>query len=267
VKKNLLLIFLFILALIASHRQLKNDQHSFSGQSSSEYEKEERKTDQPDKFLLYHRGIRTGAAESAPGYSSNYKWREVDKARDWAAMRRRTNGRTKSNGLVEWKERGPANVPGRTRALFNIPGDASNQTWLAGAATGGIWRTSNGGDTWTETTSDFPAMPISSFASDKNGSVIYAGTGEYVSSLYSAVGNGIFKSTDQGQTWTQLPFTDDHPDFSIVTRLVVDPEDKDIIVATTVPHNLTLRGDFWLSWRSTDGGAHWDKRRRDQWIF
>lgn len=224
--------------------------------TENEEEEEEHKVDQPDKFLEYHRGIRTRADQSAPGYASNYKWLELRKARA-SQLTRLRSGRTKSSNVMAWKERGPANVPGRIRALYAVPADAANNTWLAGAATGGIWRTTDGGNTWSERSADFPVLPISSFASDNTGSVIYAGTGEFVSSVFSAIGNGIFKSTDNGVSWNQVASTANNPDFTIVTRIVVSPSNPNLVLATTVPHNLTTGTSKIM--RSTDGGATWTK--------
>ena len=217
------------------------------------------KTDKPGKFLELHRGIRTRDGELAPRYEQNYKWKELRKAKEHASARKRTtSGRTKTNGVIAWVERGPGNVPGRTRALLNVPGDATHNTWLAGSATGGIWRTSDGGNSWSERSDDFPALPISSFACTDDGSVIYASTGEFVSSVYSAIGNGIFKSTDKGQTWQQLLSTNNHPEFSVVTRVITDPADGHVIVATTVPHNLSTDNTSSIM-RSSDGGITWTK--------
>ena len=241
--------------------------HELEKEWESEYEEEEEeeKFDKPDKFLEFHRGIRTRDGESAPSYSTGYKWKELERSRLQSA-RKRTGARTKTNGVLEWKERGPGNVPGRTRALLNVAGDATNNTWLAGAATGGIWRTTDGGNTWSDRSSDFPVIPISSFGADANATVIYAGTGEYVSSVFSALGNGIFKSTDKGLTWTQLPSTNNHPEFTIVTRLAVNPADGNIIVATTVPSNLSTDNTSAIM-RSIDGGATWTKVKEITGIF
>ncbi|HYG02612.1 MAG TPA: T9SS type A sorting domain-containing protein [Chryseosolibacter sp.] len=219
------------------------------------------KWDKPEKYLEYHRGIRTKIGEATSAYPAGYKWKELRELRsNQFAQARRAAGRTHANGVQEWTERGPGNVPGRTRALHNVAGDDANNTWLAGSATGGIWRTTDGGATWSERSSEFPAMGISSFGSDDAGTVIYAGTGEFVSSLFSSIGNGIFKSTDGGVTWTQLPSTSTEvtDEFSIVTRLVVDPADPDIIVATTVPHS-NSDDETSAIMRSTDGGDTWTK--------
>jgi photosystem II stability/assembly factor-like uncharacterized protein len=142
--------------------------------------------------------------------------------------------------------------------VLNIPGDPSNNTWLAGAATGGIWRTSDGGATWSERSADFPAMPISSFAATRTGDAIYAGTGECISTFYSAIGAGIFASYNKGITWTQLSSTSNNADFAIVTRVIVNPDDKNIIVATTAPHDQSADNTSAIM-RSTNGGISWTK--------
>jgi photosystem II stability/assembly factor-like uncharacterized protein len=237
---------------IPSFRDFEHEDNSFEGR-----ETEEHKFDQPDKFLQYHAGIRTREGEAGPSYGPGYKWRELENAKLQSA-RKRASGRTQSNGVIEFKERGPANVPGRTRALLNVPGDPANNTWLAGSATGGIWRTTDGGLTWQERSADFPALPISSFASTTSGSVIYAATGEYVSSFFSAIGNGVYKSTDKGITWTSLTSTANNPDVGIITRIIVDPNNANTILVTTAPHNLSLDRSAAIL-RSTDGGTSWTK--------
>lgn len=205
--------------------------------------------------------------EGSPQYAQNYKWQELRDARQHTAARKRSSSsRTKTNGVLAWTERGPGNVPGRTRALLNVPGDASKNTWLAGSATGGIWRTTDGGASWTEKSHDFPALPISSFASTADGSVIYASTGEFVSSVFSSIGNGIFISADKGQTWEQLVSTNDNPEFSVVTRLITNPADGKTIVATTVPHNLSKDSTSSIM-RSADGGRSWAKVKEVEGIF
>jgi photosystem II stability/assembly factor-like uncharacterized protein len=233
----------------------EHDYEEYKGFEDEEDEKH--KFDQPDKFLDYHAGIRTRDGEMAPSYEPGYKWQELENAKLQSA-RKRSSGRTKSNGIIEFKERGPGNVPGRTRALLNVPGDPANNTWLAGSATGGIWRTTDGGMTWQERSADFPALPISSFASTASGSVIYASTGEYISSIFSASGNGIYKSLDKGVTWTPLPATSNNPDFAIITRMIVDPNNANAILVTTAPHSMITNKSTAIL-RSTDGGASWTK--------
>lgn len=267
-RKIILLGFCFYIFLWAGIT-LRNNSFRESGTSLAvvRENKDENKTDAPAKFLEFQRGIRARDNESSPQYEAGYKWKELRQARQLTAFRERNfAGRTKSNGVLEWVERGPGNVPGRTRALLNIAGDPNNNTWLAGSATGGIWRSSDGGTSWTEKSKDFPALPISSFAGNADASVIYAGTGEFISSVFSAIGNGIFKSLDKGQTWTQLPATNNHPEFSIVTRLIVNPSNANTIIASTVPHNLTTDKTSSIM-RSSDGGLSWTKVKEVTGIF
>ena len=224
--------------------------------------REDSHTDEPLQFFKFHEGIRKASDESKPSYKAGYKINEYQKALTAALKARnsRPEARTEdANGVIEFKERGPGNVPGRTRSLLVLPSDASKKTWLAGAATGGIWKTTDGGTSWSEKSANFPVLPISSLAmSEVNNNVIYAGTGELVSSIYSAIGDGIFKSSDQGETWSQLSSTASNPDFSIVTRIIVDPKNPSVLLATTSKSSLST-DDSSLILRSTNGGETWNK--------
>ncbi|MFM7850849.1 MAG: WD40/YVTN/BNR-like repeat-containing protein, partial [Flammeovirgaceae bacterium] len=226
------------------------------------YEREDKqeKFDEPLQFFQFHQGIRTAEGETKPGYQPGYKTKELQKA----IQRKLSNpiyARTESvNGVLEFTERGPSNVPGRTRAILVLPGDATNSTWLAGSATGGIWKTTNAGQSWVEKSGDFPVYPISSLVmSESDPNTVYAGTGEFISSIYSAVGDGIFKSTDKGETWTQLTSTASNQDFSIITRIIVSPTNKNILLASTVPSVLVTTDQKSKIFRSTNGGISWTK--------
>ena len=252
-KKILILTTLFCLAIVVAIQLKKISQENTLFSSNEQSKPAAEKTDQPNKYFEFHRGIRTRDGATSPDYTAGFIAREIR-----AAKANARNARRASNGVVEWKERGPANVPGRTRALLNIPGDPANNTWLAGAATGGIWKTTDGGTTWAEKSADFPVMPISSFsmsASDPN--LIYAGTGEYVSTRFTAIGDGIFKSADKGNTWTQLSSTAGNEQFTIVTRIITDPANADIILASTVRSAWSINSDQTSIMRSIDGGNAW----------
>ncbi|HET7153551.1 MAG TPA: sialidase family protein, partial [Candidatus Kapabacteria bacterium] len=162
---------------------------------------------------------------------------------------------------TQWNLRGPYNIGGRTRALAI---DVSNpNVILAGGVSGGMWRSSDTGSTWVKTTADDDLLSVTCVAQDTRPgktNVWYYGTGEFAGSSANAVGanyfgNGIFKSTDDGQTWNILPSTDpgnpkifDQP-FDYVFNIVPDPYNMsfDILYAATVDgiH------------RSTNGGATW----------
>lgn len=105
-----------------------------------------------------------------------------------------------------WIERGPNNVGGRTRVVFFDPTDATNSRVFAGGVSGGLWKTedisTNGG--WSLVTSLPTNLSITCFAIDPNdNNTWYLGSGEQ-STYGSAVGRGVYKTTDAGVTWNQV---------------------------------------------------------------
>jgi len=213
---------------------------------NSPQEKEEsRKASQhfngPAEFAEFHRIIRTREGEDKPGYSKGYRFRELQIAK----TKNRFAARTQSNGVLEWTERGPANVPGRTRGLVVDPDDASKNTWFAGSVGGGVWKTTDAGQAWTLITPDLANLATSVVTmAESNHDVMYVGTGEGFFNVDGISGSGIFKSTDRGLTWDHLTST---IAFGDVNRLSIDPADANIVVAAT------STGIF----RTINGGVDW----------
>ena len=165
---------------------------------------------------------------------------------------------------LNWSSRGPVNMGGRTRAVaFDIQDE---NTMLAGGVTGGVWRTTNGGQAWTKTTDPLQMHSVTSLAQDVRPGqedVWYCGTGEYygivsgtsASSQYS--GDGVFKSTDGGLTWSQLASTAsgtpqtlyDNGDMDFVWRIVTDHTD--------LANDVVLAAVYNGIYRSADGGSTW----------
>ncbi|NPA45409.1 MAG: hypothetical protein GXO49_07740, partial [Chlorobi bacterium] len=174
----------------------------------------------------------------------NYKIDELNKAK---AQLKNSEIKTKE---INWIQRGPANVGGRTRAIIVDPDDTTNKTWYAGAATGGIWKTTDGGNSWEDLTKDFTNLSVNALAmSESNTNVIYAGTGESFPGGTFLKGNGIWKTTDKGISWTQLATTATNEDFAYVNRIIIDPSNEDIVLAATEKGIL----------KTTDGGNSWNK--------
>src|SRR5438105_2204179 len=145
-------------------------------------------------------------------------------------------------------------VGNRISAVAGIPGDSS--TYYAGAASGGVWKSSDGGNRWNPVFDKQPAAAIGSLAvAPSDPSVVWAGTGEaWVIRDSDVMGNGIYKSTDAGKTWTNMGL----PDSGRIGRIIVHPTNPDIVFAcalgrATGPQQ--ERGVF----RTTDGGQHWDR--------
>ncbi len=211
------------------------------------------KADSPEMHGLIQRQLRTRDGDDGPKYGPNQVYEEYNRAKLRAS---RSRARTES---LEFIERGPGNVAGRTRALLFDPDDVDNQTWFAGSASGGIWKTTNAGTTWTFISEDIPNLGTNTLAmSAANSQVIYAGTGEHFTNDID--GAGLFKSTDKGQSWTQIADPSVYPDFKNVSRIVVDPADENTVIVTS-------RNTRWgvglqaAIYKTTDGGTNWTQLR------
>ncbi|MCS6833387.1 MAG: glycoside hydrolase, partial [Flammeovirgaceae bacterium] len=208
---------------------------------------------------LYHatmRMLKTKYGEEYPAYPRNYRHQELKKAEE---QLQRLRFRTTS---YQWDERGPSNVPGRTRGLVVDPRDPTQNTWLAGAVGGGVWKTTNGGLSWTHLTSNMPNLAIGSLAiAPSNPDVIYAGTGEAGIDGVGATGDGLYKSTDGGNTWVHLSSTSQFIDFENVSRIVVHPQNENILLVAVTADTQNYRTIGWQSaiYRSEDGGNSWIK--------
>ncbi|MGV8042390.1 MAG: hypothetical protein AB2L07_20875 [Thermoanaerobaculaceae bacterium] len=155
--------------------------------------------------------------------------------------------------LAGWEPLGPGNVGGRTRALVIVPTDPA--TMYLGGVSGGVWKTTDGGASWTTHTDELANLAINALAmhpTDPN--VLYAGTGEgYFREVVRGTGlplrgAGIFASRDGGATWSRLPSTE-NADFQWVNDLVVSRADPRRLYAATRTG----------VWRSLDEGASWQR--------
>lgn len=160
-----------------------------------------------------------------------------------------------------WANIGPAPISGsfgassgRVTAVAVHPTDAKQ--WLVGAAQGGIWRTADGGRTWSSLTDNQASQAMGAIAfAPSNPSILYGGTGEANFSADSYAGAGLLKSTDGGANWVLLATaTFSQTAFSAIR---VHPTNANMLLAATArgfggPSN-PPRGIF----KSTDGGATW----------
>ncbi|MDJ0837959.1 MAG: DUF5719 family protein [Acidobacteriota bacterium] len=198
--------------------------------------------------------IRTRADGSS--YVPGYRVTQLQKAR------KRKGKRGKA---LPWQERGPGNVGGRTRAVVVDPTDPSQNTWLIASTGGGVWKTKNAGASWYPTMEDLPNMTTTTIAiAESNPSVMYVGTGRGYGSEYQHIpGDGIFKSTDGGETWTQLESTANGQLFDAINRIVVDPRDEKIVLACGNDKYDNNGQDIGPRrsgiYRSTNGGISWTK--------
>lgn len=157
--------------------------------------------------------------------------------------------------------KGPWNVGGRTRAFAVDVTDEDHL--LAGGVSGGMWQSTDGGQNWSKTTDPGDHHSVSCLAQDtRTGKTTtwYYGSGEVTGNSASAsfsanyLGNGLYKSTDNGQTWVSLPAT--------VTGSPQSSEPWDLIWDVVVdPSNLTQDEVYAAAngrvFRSDDGGSSW----------
>lgn len=166
------------------------------------------------------------------------------------------------NALV-WNERGPNNIGGRTRALLGDINDTNNI--VVGGISGGIWRSTNSGTNWTEQTTDLQLHNSTCISQDRRTGHTnnwYVGTGEYEGNSAGGfgtpgqfTGDGVFKSNDNGVTWSLLASTSGNPPSSFnshwqyVWNVATDESNasEDEVYAATIG----------AIFRSSNGGNNW----------
>jgi photosystem II stability/assembly factor-like uncharacterized protein len=153
---------------------------------------------------------------------------------------------------MKWRLVGPG-TGGRVEAVTGIPSQPN--TYYIGTVVGGVWKTTNGGLTWTPLFNHERVASIGAIAvAPSDPEVIYVGTGEEAPRGDISFGNGIYKSTDGGKTWINVGLKG-----SLQTgKIVVDPRNADVVYVAAegdIYGPNAERGVF----RSTDGGKTWQK--------
>lgn len=139
----------------------------------------------------------------------------------------------------DWVSIGPGNIGGRIRSMVIHPQYPNPPTIWVGAVSGGVWKTTNGGDSWVTTTDTIAHMGVACMVIDpQNSNTLYAGTGE------KYVGTGVYKTVDGGAHWTPLSGT---ASFGAINRLAICPTDSQLILAATESG----------VWRTENGGGVW----------
>src|SRR5271165_4953395 len=142
-------------------------------------------------------------------------------------------------------------VGNRMSAIAGIAGDPS--TYYAGAASGGVWKSTDGGNNWDPIFDSQPVQAIGALAvAPSEPNIVWAGTGEaWVIRDSDVMGNGIYKSTDAGKTWTHTGLDDT----GRIGRIIVHPKKPDIVLACAVGRATGPQQERGV-YRTTDGGAH-----------
>jgi len=141
----------------------------------------------------------------------------------------------------------------RAAAVVGVPGDPA--TYFAGAASGGIWKSVDGGLRWKPVSDSVPVPSIGALAvAPSDPSVVWAGTGEPFIRSNVSVGNGVWKSTDGGATWTHRGLAAT----GRIARIVIHPVNPDIVYVAAVGHGYAPQPERGI-YRTTDGGATWKR--------
>jgi photosystem II stability/assembly factor-like uncharacterized protein len=152
---------------------------------------------------------------------------------------------------LRWRYIGPEG--NRFSAIAGVPGDP--QVIYAGSASGGIFKTTDAGLNWVPIFDDQPVHSIGDIAiAPSDPSIVWAGTGESCIRSHISVGEGIFKSTDAGRTWTRMGLEKT----GRIGKVIVDPRNPDVVLACALGHAYgpqPERGVF----RTTDGGKTWER--------
>jgi len=154
---------------------------------------------------------------------------------------------------LTWEYMGPESS-GRFTAIAGIAGDTL--TYLVGSASGGVWKTTDGGSTFKPTFDDQPAQAIGALAiAPSDPSIVWAGTGEaYAIRDADIMGDGVYKSVDGGESWMHVGLTET----GRIGRILIHPTDPDLVYVCAlgrVTGPQQERGVF----RTRDGGGSWEQ--------
>ena len=154
---------------------------------------------------------------------------------------------------IKWQYIGPTNISGRCTDVEAVTPRGQSYTIWVGAATGGVWKSTNEGTTFTPVFDEMPSASIGDIAIDpQNPDVVWVGTGEANIFRSSNAGCGVFKTTDGGKTWKNMGLENTHT----IPRIRVHPKNSDIVYVAANGHEWTANTERGL-YKTTDGGKTW----------
>src|SRR5499427_8450342 len=153
---------------------------------------------------------------------------------------------------MQWRMIGPFRG-GRVNGVTGVPGQPN--VFYFGSVGGGVWKTTNAGRTWFPVFDSQPVASIGAVAvAPSNPDVVYVGTGESDMRSQISYGNGMYKSTDAGATWTHIGLDNTRQ----IGRVLVDPRDPNVVFVAALGHVYGANPDRGV-YRTRDGGATWQK--------
>src|SRR5436190_9184128 len=153
---------------------------------------------------------------------------------------------------LRWRSIGPFRG-GRVNGVTGVPGQPN--VFYMGSVGGGVWKTTNAGRTWLPI---FDSQPIASIGAvavaPSRPDVVYVGTGEADMRSQISYGNGMYKSTDAGKTWTHIGLEPTRQ----IGKVIVDPRDPNVVFVAALGHVYGANPDRGV-YRTRDGGANWQQ--------
>lgn len=210
--------------------------------SSSEKEESGKELMQPDEFYMMQR--------SFPDMDF-----AASQERYLAALQAVSTVTHKGNQTAgfdtEWRLEGPNNIGGRFNSVAIHP--TNPNIMYAGACLGGLFKTIDNGQNWLPIFDDHAYLSIGNVVIDPNNpNTIYVGTGDSNINGYVYSGDGLYKSTDGGQTWVHLGLSAQ----KIISKIIVHPSNSNILYVATMGNPFGPSNDRGL-YKSLDGGQNW----------
>jgi len=154
---------------------------------------------------------------------------------------------------LDWRCVGPAAMGGRTVDIDVVEA----KPWIIYAAIGpsGVWKTVNNGNTWTPVFHEENTVSVGDVTiAQSHPHIVWVGTGEHTCRNSVTIGDGVYKSTDAGRTWTNMGLTDTRH----ISRIILNPGDPNIVYVAAMGH-LWGQNEERGIYKSQDGGQNWEK--------
>ncbi len=166
------------------------------------------------------------------------------------ALEQREALRDPNRSLDEnWTNIGPSNLAGRILSIAWHP--TNTNIIYVGSASGGLWKTTNGGTSWSPLTDNLASLAVGAVALDPNNpEIVYIGTGEGSFNVDAVYGAGVFKSTNGGTSWSATGLSWSQSQNRAINKVIVDPNNSQIVYAAC---NSSVGGIY----KSTNGGTSW----------